>query len=63
MEETNMILDGILVLAGLLIFGAGRHYQKRENGDGGSRRIYATVSMAGIIVALLFAVKLAFDLM
>ena len=58
MEEKIMAIKIIGLIIGILILAAGIYYLAKEKHDPESKKIYATVSAAGGIIAAVCAVLL-----
>ena len=58
MEEKEMIISAVVLLAGLAILAGGAYYMVKEREDRESRKIYLITAVVGVVVAVGGAVYL-----
>ena len=52
------MMEGILLLIGVMMGVAGVYYRAKDKDDAESRRIYGIVALIGVVLAAAMAVKL-----
>lgn len=58
MEEKKMVKAILGIVIGLLVFGTGIFYLVKDKDDKESKKIYGTISAAGMLVAVISAIFL-----
>jgi hypothetical protein len=63
MEECKMIITIIGLLIGLLILGGGIYYLNANKEDDESRKIYGITILVGVIITVVFVIKLVISIL
>ncbi len=62
-EDIIMALSVIILVIGVMIFGAGVYYFAKEKADAESRKIYGITSAVGAVIVVVGVVRLAMRLL
>lgn len=62
MEEKIMIIGIIGLIIGILVAVAGIYYLGKEKNDPESKKIYGTITVIGVVVAIVMIIKIVLSM-
>ena len=62
MEEKIMIIGIIGLIIGVLVAVAGIYYLGKEKNDPESKKIYGTITVIGVVVAIVMIIKIVLSM-